>query len=70
MTISLNVRERAVLAHVVADPDAWIAHAAVEFGEERARAALDAKVARWAPVYDAAVAADGEAYLSRALREV
>lgn len=68
MAITLSDRERAVLAHVVVDPDAWLAHAEAEFGADRARAALDAKVARWAGACDAAVAAQGEAYRTRAER--
>lgn len=43
--------ERAVLAHVVEDPDAWYAQAAAHFGEEKAKQFLAQKVARWAPEY-------------------
>jgi len=48
---SLTDLERAVLAHVVVDPDAWWEHACtcgISIGPE---AALSAKVSRWAPEY-------------------
>lgn len=58
--------QRAVLAHVLVDPDAWYAHAVEALGEARAAEALAAKVARWQPLYDQASAAPG--YLPRAQR--
>ncbi len=59
--------QRAVLAHVVIDPDAWLAHAVATFGEEKAAEMLAEKVERWQPDYDAAVALPG--YKTRAERE-
>lgn len=49
--------ERAILSHVVVDPDAWWAHAQVwatakygkELGAATARLALTNKVAKWRP---------------------
>jgi len=79
MAIELTTRERAVLAHVVVDSDEWIAHALAfwtahpEGGAGRAEAIvcqhIAEKVAKHAGKYDAAVAADGEAYQTRAQRE-
>lgn len=61
--------QRAVLAHVVVDPDAWLSHAVAELGEGEATKALDAKVTRVAQAYEAAVAAEGTAYRTRAQRD-
>jgi len=66
MPRALTANERAVLAHVVVDPDAWWTHAN-SVGKVDAEAALAAKVARWQSDYDAAVAAGG--YQTRAERE-
>ena len=68
MPRDLTTNERAVLAHVVVDPDAWWAHAcaAPNVSEE---AALAGKVSRWQPEYDAAVLTQGQAYQTRAQRE-
>ena len=55
------------MAHVVLDPDAWLAHAVASFGEAKAREFLAAKVARHKPAYDAAVKAGQVA--TRAERE-
>lgn len=46
--------QRAVLAHVVVDPDAWYAHAVKHFGADLAQKHLAAKVARWRPHYEGA----------------
>lgn len=59
--------QRAVLAHVVLDPDAWYAHAVSSFGQEKGREALKAKVARWQASYDRAKTLPD--YLPRAERE-
>jgi len=67
--MELSAEDRAVLAHVVIDPDAWVAHAAKTFGEEKAQVALAEKVARWQPDYLSAVAAEGEDYKTRAERD-
>jgi hypothetical protein len=61
----LTNEQRAVLAHIVVDPDEWAAHALATVGQ----AAIDAKVARWRPAYEAALAAEGVAYQTRAQRE-
>ena len=67
--MDMTANQRAVMAHVVIDPDAWLAHAVATFGENVAARHLAAKVARWQPDYDAAVARDGEAYQTRSERE-
>lgn len=59
--------QKAVLAHVVVDPDAWYAHVLARFGEERAAQALADKVARWRPQYEMSKAAPG--YKTRAERD-
>ena len=77
---ALTDRERVVLAHTVMDPDEWWAHACGWRGNDPAGAdgsgnpiircekSLDAKVAKWGPRYDAALAAGD--YKNRAAREV
>ena len=50
--LTLTDEQRAVLAHVVVDPDAWVAHAEAEVGEN----AVTGKIARHSAAYDAAVA--------------
>lgn len=67
--ITLTDRERNVLAHVVIDPDAWLAGAIAGLGEDKAREALDAKVARWAPDYFQALQDEGANYKNRAARD-
>ena len=68
----LTERERAVLAHVVVDPDAWWEHCCSCDGSDGQRAldheaCLSAKVARWGGEYDAAVALPD--YKTRAERD-
>lgn len=63
----LTDEQRAVLAHVVVDPDAWYAHAVACFGRDVAAKHLSAKTARWKPLYDKACKAGG--YKSRSERE-
>lgn len=65
--MAMTPDQRAVLAHVVIDPDAWYAHAVAHFGQEIADRHLAAKVARWQPSYDAEVVKPG--YRTRAVRE-
>ncbi|MBI4185291.1 MAG: hypothetical protein HY521_14965 [Proteobacteria bacterium] len=48
----MNENERAVLAHVVVDPDAWWANVQATH-PGRAEAILAGKVARWQGSYDA-----------------
>lgn len=69
MARAMTDRERAVLAHKVVDPDEWYAHVCDTFGDAGGEAALDAKVERWADEYDAAVMAEGDAYMTRAERD-
>lgn len=64
--MTMTAEQRAVLAHVVLDPDDWLAHAVATFGEERAAQMLQAKVGRWKPSHDEALAKPG--YKTRALR--
>ena len=69
---SLTANERAVLAHVVLDPDEWWDHVVARDGSDGKRAlsaekCLADKVARWQSDYDTALAAGG--YQTRAERE-
>lgn len=69
---TLTANERAVLTHVVLDPDVWWTHVNNQNGQGGKRvidheAALAAKVSRWQDSYDAAVAIAG--YQTRAERE-
>lgn len=66
--MSMTPEQRAVLAHVVVDPDAWYAHAVSFFGQALADKHLAAKVARWTPDYEAAQAKGG--YQTRATRDI
>ena len=63
---SLTARETAVLAHVVVDPVAWFAHCAAH-AKTDTETSLAAKVARWAPEYDAQKDVSG--YKTRAVRQ-
>lgn len=63
----MTAEQRAVLAHVVVDPDAWYAHAVSHFGAEIAAQHLAAKVARWMPDYEPKASAVD--YKTRAERE-
>ena len=48
----MTPRQRAILAHVVMDADAWYAHAVEHFGQRLADDFLRQKCARWEPEYD------------------
>lgn len=65
----LTDEQRAVLAHIVIDPDAWLAHAVDTFGPDAGERFLAAKVAGATPDYLAARAALGADYRTRAERE-
>ena len=67
MPRELTENERAVLAHVVIDPDAWWAHANAVAGINE-EAALAGKVERHQAAYDQAKAENG-GYQTRAQRE-
>jgi hypothetical protein len=62
----MTTEQRAVMAHVVIDPDKWLADAVDTLGETRATVALAKKIARWQPSYDQAASQPG--YLPRADR--
>lgn len=64
----LSDYQRTVLADIVVDPDAWVAHVLDEFGLEAAVSHLEAKITRAAPVYEAARRTLGAAYRTRAER--
>jgi len=55
--------DRAILAHVVVDPDEWVAHALATVGE----GAVTAKIAKYKPDYLAQK--DTPGYKTRAERE-
>ncbi len=65
----MTEEQRAVLAHVVIDPDAWYDHAISVFGRQKARECLVEKVDRWRPSYEDALAQEGAGYRARAERE-
>ena len=46
--MKLTDEEEAILAHVVVDPDVWVAHALATVGEK----AVKAKIDRWRPIYE------------------
>lgn len=68
--VKLSQNQRAVMAHVVVDPDAWLANVVAVMGEAKAAAALANKVSRWEPEYLKAKTDEGEMYQTRAEREV
>ena len=63
----ITEEQRAVMAHVVVDPDAWIDHAVATFGEAMAAVFLENKVARHRAYYEEKSAAPG--YKTRAERD-
>ncbi len=64
--MELSIEDKAILAHVVIDPDAWIDHALKTVGEQ----AVTAKVERWKPDYLKEKERLGENYKTRAEVEI
>jgi hypothetical protein len=65
--VDLGDEDRAVLAHVLMDPDAWVAHALTfENGEQAVRD----KIERYRPDYRTATERHGNTYKTRAQREL
>jgi hypothetical protein len=64
----MTPEQKAVLAHTLIDPDAWLANAVSSFGAERAEILLVEKVATWQTSYDSASVLPG--YKTRAERDV
>jgi len=61
--MKLSNEDRAILAHVVPDPDVWVAHALTKVGEK----AVMLKIDKWRPDY---LAAKNEPnYMTRAQRD-
>jgi len=65
----MTKEQREVLSHVVADPDAWMAHAVATFGQEAAERFLQDKVSRWRETYLLAKAREKDGYANRAQRD-
>jgi N-acetylmuramoyl-L-alanine amidase CwlA len=65
--VIITQRQKDVLHHVVKDAQAWADHAEATAGPEKAKANVEAKVAKWAGEYDAEVAAGN--YKSRNVKE-
>ncbi len=65
----MTTEQRAVLAHVVIDPDAWLDHAVAALGTKAAQSALETKVSRWRPRYEQERTANGASYQTRAQRD-
>ena len=63
---ALTRAEKDVLAYVVADPDGWWTHCQTGY-KGNPELALAAKLARWKPHYDTAIAEPE--YKTRAVRE-
>lgn len=61
--------QKDTLAHIVIDPDAWMAHAVSVFGQAQAEQFLSDKVARWRPLYESDKATRGANYKTRAQRD-
>jgi len=56
--ITLTQEEKDILNHIIEEtPEAWITNSCNKFGDETARKHLDAKCAKWKPIYDQAVIA-------------
>jgi len=62
--MELTQEDKAILAHVVVDPDDWAAHALATVGES----AVTAKIERWRPVYKMEKVKPG--YKNRAERDL
>lgn len=63
----MKEEQRKVLAHVVSDPDEWLAHVEKTFTPEKAKHALEAKVSRWKNDYESKK--DDHDYKTRAERD-
>lgn len=63
--MELSIEDKAILAHVVIDPDAWVSHAIETIGEW----AVTAKIERWKPEYLKEKERLGKEYKTRAERE-
>ena len=63
MDNKLTDEEMAIIGHVVVDPEAWVQHAYATVGPE----AVEAKIARYRPEYEAAK--DVEGYKNRVARD-
>lgn len=66
--VEMTDHQRAVLAHIVVDPDAWLQNAVNALGYEKAATALQDKVSRWEPDYVKAKNDEGRSYRNRADR--
>lgn len=67
--MELSTEDRAVLAHVLPDPDAWVANALTRLGEDVGTQAITDKIAKYRQAYLDALATEGEAYQTRAERD-
>lgn len=63
--MELSIEDKAILAHVVIDPDAWVVHALATVGKW----AVTAKIKRWEPEYLKEKERLKENYKTRAERE-
>lgn len=61
----INAHDMACISHIVVDADAWVDHAYATLG----KGAIEAKIDRWCPVYDARAAEQGQTYKNRAQRD-
>lgn len=62
----LSTEDKAVLAHIVIDPETWVNHALATVGE----LAVTDKINKWKPVYLAEKESLGNEYKTRAERGV
>ena len=68
MARTLTASEHTILARVVKDAQGWFDHAVATFGVALGERHLAAKLARWQPAHEAAVAAEGPSPKTRAQR--
>ena len=54
-----------ILAHIVIDPTAWVNHALETEGEK----AVKAKIEKYKPIYEVALAEQGSSYKNRAQKD-
>jgi hypothetical protein len=59
--MELTQNELNILAHVVIEPTAWVSHALETQGEE----AVKAKIEKYKPIYESALAEQGSDYKNR-----